>query len=203
MVGRRGKRRGKRDTRVKVKPFVLLSAIVILVVVVFSRDTLFSANIPHLDEILYHSMEAGEDPALILAMIQTESRFRANAVSPKGAVGLMQVMPDTARWMAGRLDMGDFEDEKLYERAYNLQIGIAYMRYLRGQFPDSLPKAIASYNAGPARVRSWLDEGDWDGTVEGVEGIPYRETRNYVTKVLRLYGDYSRRLSSDVYISQE
>ena len=159
-----------------------------------SKDTLLVSTIPFLDEILYHCHEAGEDPALVLAIIQTESRFRENAVSKKGAVGLMQVMPDTGRWMASKLLLVGYEDERLFERVWNLRIGISYMAYLNKQFGDQRPQAVAAYNAGPARVRIWLKNGDWDGTFERVGDIPYKETREYVKKVMRLYDVYRMRI---------
>ena len=183
--------RRRKTRRAGAVGIALLAVAILLAVLAGSRDTLLSAKIPYLDEILYFSAQAEEDPALILAMIQTESSFRQDVVSAKGAVGLMQVMPDTGQWMAGQLGLDDYSDEALAERQWNLLIGIAYVSYLRQTFPDSLPQAVAAYNAGPARVRAWLDEGQWDGTIEEVERIPFKETSAYVKKVIRLYRVYS------------
>ena len=156
------------------------------------KDALLTRVIPYLDEIRPLCYEMDEDLALVLAVIQTESGFRPSVVSTRGAVGLMQVTPDTARWMAGQIGLDGYTDDKLYEKQWNLTIGISYMQYLRRLFDGNLPQALAAYNAGPTRVRAWLEDGDWDGSVELIDDIPYGETRNYVKKVLKSYDRYRR-----------
>jgi soluble lytic murein transglycosylase-like protein len=105
------------------------------------------------------------DPLLIRAMIQVESAYDARAVSRKGAIGLMQLMPATAAEL--RVDP--------YDPADNVRGGSRYMRQLLDQFDDDLVLALAGYNAGPRAVSRY----------DGVP--PYDETRNYVRRVLRLY----------------
>lgn len=113
----------------------------------------------------------GHDPALIKAVIHVESRFRQNAVSPKGAVGLMQLMPATAArygWKSGR--------EDLSEPALNIRIGAAYLRDLLKMFPEDPLLALAAYNAGEGAVQR-----------HGRRIPPYRETQNYVRSVMATY----------------
>ena len=167
--------------------------VVLVGVVLVNRFVFYRETIPYFDDIALACSEQDEDLALVLAMIRTESRFRAEAVSSRGAVGLMQVMPDTAGWMAAQQRLDDYTDDKLCEAGWNLRIGILYLQYLKGLFPDSLPQALAAYNAGPSRVRSWITGGDWDGSLARIGDIPYGETRNYVTKVLRWYDKYAGR----------
>jgi len=174
-----------------IRPFLILLVVFFLAVTALNRDMLIRPRIRYLDEIKLHCRELGEDLPLVLAVIQTESRFREDAVSPKGAVGLMQVTPDTGRWMAERLGLDGFTEERLYERQWNLTIGISYIQYLRRQFPDNLTQVVAAYNAGPTRVRGWLDTGEWDGSLESADHIPYPETRAYVRKVLSAYAYFS------------
>ena len=174
------------------KPFLLLSAVLLLAAAVVYKDKLWQPSALFVDEIAPICMENGEELPLILAVIQTESRFREDAVSPVGAVGLMQVMPDTGRWMADRMGLRSYSPEKLREREWNLAIGIAYMHYLRQQFPGSLAQALAAYNAGPNRVQGWLNAGVWDGSLEKLDKIPFSETRNYVKKVLRAYESFKK-----------
>ena len=182
----------RRIGRVSVKSFLLMAGIFLLAASATRMDKLIRPAALFLDEIAPLCEEIGEELPLILAVIQTESGFRQDARSPRGAIGLMQVMPDTGRWMAERLDLQGYGDDKLVEREWNLIIGISYMRYLRGQFPESLALALAAYNAGPNRVRAWLDAGAWDGSPAALDDIPYAETRNYVRKALKAYEKYRK-----------
>jgi len=192
VADRRRQRKGKRKSMRKIRPFLIIAA-VLMVAVFVARDVYaYWASIPYYDEIASLCQEIGEETALVLAVIQTESRFRPNALSPRGAVGLMQIMPGTARWMADRLGLEGYDDDKLYEREWNLTIGISYLQYLRRQFPDSIPEVLAAYNAGPVNVRSWLDTGNWDGSLAMADDIPYRETRNYVKTVMKAYDAYRK-----------
>ena len=179
--------------RKKRRLVVTLALVVLIAVLLFDQFVLYTETIPFFDDIAGACRDLGEDMALVLAMIRTESRFRAEVVSPRGAVGLMQVMPDTAGWMAALNRLDDYSDDKLYEAGWNLRIGILYLQYLKEQFPDSLPQTLAAYNAGPSRVRAWLTGGDWDGSLARIDDIPYGETREYVKKVLRLYGQYAKK----------
>ncbi len=174
------------------KTLLLLIMVLLIAIVAANKDTLLRTlyPVPYYDEIALLCQEFGEDLPLVLALIQTESRFRQDALSSPGAVGLMQVMPDTAQWMADQLGLEDYSAEKLYEREWNLKLGIAYLHYLRQQFPGSLVQALAAYNAGPTKVRSWLAADQWDGSRDNLEEIPYKETRNYVEKVMNRYETY-------------
>ncbi|MGD2116000.1 MAG: lytic transglycosylase domain-containing protein [Acidobacteriota bacterium] len=112
------------------------------------------------------------DGLLLAALVEAESSFLPDAVSPVGAVGLAQVMPSTARWL-GR--SGDLTDPDR-----NLEAGAAYLSRLLDRFDGDIPMALAAYNAGPNAVSR-------HGGVP-----PYRETRAYVRKVLRIYADHNR-----------
>ncbi|EOQ95051.1 transglycosylase SLT domain protein [Leptospira wolbachii serovar Codice str. CDC] len=111
----------------------------------------------------------GMDPNLVKAMVKAESNFKPQAVSPKGAMGLMQLMPETAESL-GVTDPFDPED--------NIGGGVKFLKGLMKEFKDP-EKAIAAYNAGP-------------GAVKRYKGIPpYEETQKYVNKVKRYYKDFS------------
>ncbi len=108
----------------------------------------------------------GVDPALVLAVIQAESAFRTDAVSPKDAAGLMQLIPDTA----SRFGVGD-----IFDPAENITGGVRYLRWLLAYFQGDVSLALAGYNAG-------------EGAVDRYKGIPpYEETRNYVRIIRRVY----------------
>ncbi len=126
---------------------------------------------------------------LVLAMTRQESAFDRGAVSSAGALGLMQVMPATARRVAHTLRLHFDKHRLTTDRHYNVTIGRAYLDGLLGDFSGSYVLAIAAYNAGPSRVRQWIrDYGDPRSkdvdVIDWIESIPIGETRNYVQRVL-------------------
>lgn len=127
-------------------------------------------------------------PAMILAVIRIESDFKPNAVSPVGAAGLMQLLPDTFRYLREEHLAEQLPDEAIFEREVNVRYGTYYLSYLFERF-GSWPLALAAYNAGEGRVRSWLrDPALFDG--ERLIEIPYPETANYVEATLAAYREY-------------
>lgn len=138
--------------------------------------------ISYVAEIEHWSEQAGVDPYLTAALIQVESGFRPEAVSPKGALGLMQLMPDTAAWVGERYNIGVDQPEDLFDPALNIRIGTLYLGYLLSRFSTEAA-ALAAYNGGLGNVSRWLAEGIWDGQLETVNQIPFRETRSYVRKL--------------------
>ncbi len=133
----------------------------------------------------------GFDPLFLAAVVKVESGFDPLATSSRGARGLMQVMPETARWVAGELGWSRFDAASLYDPAVSLTLGGWYLAYLRDrEFGGRLVPALAAYNAGRDAVRLWLARGSWDGTVAGADSIPYPETRSFVRRVGRVYRVY-------------
>jgi soluble lytic murein transglycosylase len=136
---------------------------------------------------------------LVLAMTRQESAFERTAISKSGARGLMQLMPATASQIAKSRQLPYSADRLLSDGGYNLTLGRAYLEELLDRFSGSYVLAIAAYNAGPARVRQWVDSfGDPRGktidVVDWVESIPFTETRNYVQRVLENLQVYRVRL---------
>lgn len=133
--------------------------------------------------------DAGIDPALALGIIRQESSFDAGIVSPAGARGLMQLMPATATLVAHKLGLKVSLPALTSEPRTNIRLGTAYLHDLLDQFTGSVPLAVAAYNAGPGHVLEWLAaNGDprTDGTdmIDWIELITFRETRNYVQRVI-------------------
>lgn len=124
------------------------------------------------------------DPYLITALIREESRFDADAVSWAGAIGLMQLMPETAKRFSPYSDKTN-----LYDVKKNIMIGVQYLSSLMKEFKE-LPYAIAAYNAGEYAIRRWLNRMKEKDMDEFIEDIPYAETRGYVMKVLKSYWRY-------------
>jgi soluble lytic murein transglycosylase len=139
----------------------------------------------------------GLDPNFVAAVIREESSYDPRARSGAGAVGLMQLMPDTARFVAQELGRPLAEFAALWEPAVNITLGSRYLARLNARFQDPL-LAIAAYNAGPHRVRQWVAERPRADMEEFVDQIPFDETRAFAKRVFtswhhyrRLYGDGS------------
>ncbi len=137
----------------------------------------------------------GVDDDLVLAVVNRESEFNARAQSGKNALGLMQVRPATARDVARRLGIETSRQRLLADKRHNILIGATYLRYLIRELEGSLVPALAAYNGGPGNVRKWLgfmdhpDRPDVDA-VDWIESIPFRETRNYVQRVIETMQNY-------------
>jgi soluble lytic murein transglycosylase len=125
------------------------------------------------------------EPFLVLAIIREESRYNTHARSSKGALGLMQLMPDTASWVL----QDDISEAQLVEPSVNISAGTAYLDYLCRRF-DSAEYVVASYNGGPNNVAKWIRSNPGRNLERFIEEIPYRETRNFVKRVYTSYRMY-------------
>ena len=141
----------------------------------------------HEDIIRQQAQAKHLDPALIAAVIFAESKFRART-SSTGAQGLMQIQPETARFIARRSGARTFQTADLGTPQINIQYGSYYLRYLLDRYGGNRVLAIAAYNAGETNVDRWIVRSGQRGF--GVEDIPFPETRAYVRRVLGAEGDY-------------
>jgi soluble lytic murein transglycosylase len=150
---------------------------------------------PYKDALNGAAQQVGVDEALVFGLVRQESRFRADAVSSAGAVGLMQLMPPTARWVARQLGRADYRPSQIGDVATNATFGTFYFKYWLERF-DNLPLlAVAGYNAGPGRAQAWRGARALEGAIYA-ESIPFNETRDYVKKVLTNAVVYARQLGS-------
>jgi soluble lytic murein transglycosylase len=131
------------------------------------------------------------DPYLILSVIREESRYEPEARSIAGAIGLMQLMPQTARLCNKNIKIHFKNSPELSDARTNILLGSYYLKQLVNQL-GSIPLALASYNGGEDAVRDWLKNGKYSTIDEFIEDIPYDETRNYVKKVMTTYFEYLR-----------
>lgn len=129
------------------------------------------------------------DPFLLLSVMREESRFEAEARSSAGAIGLMQLMPFTAKRLAKKTDLEIRDNSDIKDIKINITVGAFYLKELIKEF-GTLPMAIAGYNAGKERVKEWLNKGGYRSIDEFIEDIPYKETRHYVKRVLTTYVNY-------------
>lgn len=139
------------------------------------------------------------DSALVAAVIKVESNFSPRAVSRADARGLMQLRLSTAKEVARGLGhtVGDDFPDKLFDPEYNIILGTRYLAQMLRQFNGNEILALAAYNAGPNKLRSWLEAGTWDGTWKNRGQIPYAETRNYLDKVQKAKKRYHRLFNND------
>ena len=140
-----------------------------------------------------YAQEYNVDENLIYALIKAESNFNSNAKSSKDAIGLMQLMESTAQDVCKKTDLqisSDELSEKLLEPDININIGTKYLSILIQKY-GNIEIAITAYNAGIGTVDNWIEKGIINADGSNVENIPYKETNNYVRKILRDYKIYT------------
>jgi soluble lytic murein transglycosylase len=150
---------------------------------------------PFRPEFTAAARDQGVDEALLYGIARQESRFVPDIVSSAGAVGLMQLMPRTARWVARKMARTDFSPAQIASAELNTQFGAFYFRYWHDRFGERPALTAAAYNAGPSRAQAWRPAA---APLEGaiwVETIPFSETRDYVKKVLANTVLYARALN--------
>jgi len=148
-----------------------------------------SYRLEYREELVRWADEYGVDRYLAAAVIHCESSNRKDVVSHAGAVGLMQIMPDTGEWIAGKLGLEDYSEARLTEPEVNIRMGCWYLSYLLDKYSGDRRLALAAYNAGPGNVEKWMQDGRFARDGELME-IPFPETARYVEKVQRAYEKY-------------
>ena len=134
---------------------------------------------------------------LIYAVIEVESNFAADAVSDAGAVGLMQLMPDTFKWLTQNI-LFEYRDVGMrYDPETNIRHGTCYLSWLYERY-GRWDLVFAAYNAGQGNVDEWLEDEEYADGEGGLAEIPFSETRNYVKKVTKAMEKYDRLYSDDV-----
>ena len=139
------------------------------------------------EEVIAAAEKEQVPPSLVASVILAESKYKNTAESETGALGLMQLMPDTARWVAQQVGHGHYTDRQLKEPTINIELGTWYLGHLLKEFNGNQVLALAAYNAGRGHVESWLRENNWNGMVDT---IPFPETRSYVKAVLQYQERY-------------
>ena len=137
------------------------------------------------------------EEAWVLGLVRQESRFISEIKSSAGAAGLMQLMPATAKWVAGRMGMRDYSWRRVTDTSVNAALGTWYLRHVLDDLDGSPVLAAAAYNAGPGRARRWRDTRPLEGAIYA-ETIPFNETRDYVKKVMNNTMYYAAMLGGQV-----
>lgn len=153
---------------------------------------------PHLDTIRREARATGLDPAYVLAIMRTESLFQPAVRSGAGAIGLMQLMPGTARLVARRNNWPTPSRSSLLRPAVNIRLGTRYLQRMKAEFGSNLALATAAYNAGPNAVKRWLPAAGSVPPAIWISNISYTETRQYVERVMSHMTVFQHRLREDV-----
>jgi Soluble lytic murein transglycosylase and related regulatory proteins (some contain LysM/invasin domains) len=135
-----------------------------------------------------HSDRAGVDRLLVKAVMKRESNMNPGAVSSKGAVGLMQIMPKTAQEIAGQIGMPDYKEEMLKEPELNIMFGVFYLGKLLSYYNSNLLLALAAYNAGIGNVDKWISQNP--AVAVKISKIPFKETRKHTKAIIITYNFY-------------
>jgi soluble lytic murein transglycosylase len=198
---RPGRRRSApaRRRRLLVFAAIGLTGVAVLVAMPMFRRAVnqFTLPLAYQDIIREQAADKHLDPALIAAVIYAETKFDPRT-SPAGAQGLMQILPQTAEFLAHRSGATTFTTSDLGTPAVNIAYGSYYLRYLLDEYGNNPTLALAAYNGGEANVNRWVADTRARGRSLTVGEIPFPETRAYVTKVLSVQRDYRHTYSTEL-----
>lgn len=171
-------------TKSNIISIVLLAVFILLLFLQPYYIKLYFQPIKYREIISKQAEISSIDSNLLAALIFVESGFESDALSSRGAVGLMQIMPETAGWIAEQKNLEDFSVSELYNPKINIEFGSWYFAHLLEKFDNNLNLALAAYNAGQGNVSKWIESG-WDGKMEEERSVPFGETDNFIRKVLK------------------
>lgn len=171
------------------KIFWIFALSIIFILIFFRILTSFLYPNKYSEYVEKYSDEYNVDSNLVYAIIKQESNFKPAVNSPRGAVGLMQLMENTALEVAEKLEYNEID---LCNPEVNIRLGVKHFSELLNKYKNNEKMAIIAYNAGMGNVDNWISKGiiDEDGT--NLENVPYRETNMYLRKVLKNYEIYCK-----------
>lgn len=178
------------------KILIILVIIVIMITLLFGvfrvQDIILKKIYPtKYSEYVYKYAEEYEvDPLLVFAIIKAESNFNPNVVSSSNAIGLMQLIDTTAEEIAKKLDINFLKGASLYNPELNIRLGTKYFSDLMKEYNNNYLLALTAYNAGIGNVGKWIEQGIIKADGSDIENIPFKETNNYVRKIVRDYKIY-------------
>ena len=195
--------RGKRYRKRKYGSLLFALSVILLAFIVYFVSQIepvkkkYIYPYPYQETVTFYAQANGISPALAASVIMHESKFTEHVHSPRGAIGLMQLMPETAEWIAGQLGEKGFSLQRLHEPEMNIRFGTWYLAQLQREFDGNLILTLAAYNAGRGVVHEWMEENDWPPDFKDISAIPYPETRIYVERVLKDKTHYETLYHSD------
>lgn len=181
---------------IKKKILIILSIFLILFgAFLVEKDTINQLIYPkkYSEYVEKYSKEFNLDENLVYSVIKAESKFKQDAVSHKGAKGLMQISDITRDWAIEELELGEID---IFDPEVNIRVGCWYISKLYKEF-GNLDLVIAAYNGGSGNVKKWLHNNDYSKDGEKLHNIPFKETSNYVEKVNKNYKNYNKIYSKE------
>lgn len=168
---------------------ILIVLVIIIIAINYKNILKISYKTSYNNYVEKYSEEYKIDPLLIYAIIKAESNFNSDAISSKGACGLMQLMDNTAKEVAENNVMEYESGVTLYNAEKNIQIGVAYFAGLLKEF-ENTNVALVAYNAGSGNVNNWIKNGIIKSDGSDIENVPFKETNMYIRKINRDYKVY-------------
>jgi len=171
---------------------LLVIALIIPVAIKIHTSILrFRYPVKYIDIIEKYADKYDIDPFLVLAVMKAESNFDPDAVSVKGAKGLMQIHPDTGEWIAKTFGLNGYKESDLFNPETNIKFSCWYLNKLNKEFNDPV-LVLAAYNAGSGNVEKWLSEREHSSNQKKLDNIPFKETRDYIDRITRNYKMYKK-----------
>ncbi|TEB09546.1 lytic transglycosylase domain-containing protein [Pelotomaculum propionicicum] len=177
----------------KLKLWTIIVFFIIVLLLIQNADKVwrYFYPFPYRQITINHAEAYNLDPYLLASIMKAESGFDRSAVSPKGARGLMQIMPDTGQWVARQLGSPAFAPDQLFDPDTNIRFGAWYIADLKKEFHGDIVLVLAAYNGGRGNVEEWVASKNLTGGNSTIDQIPFPETRNFVRKVLLYHRIYS------------
>ena len=169
---------------------LVLLLLILTLIFNFANPLKILYPMPFQEQIFASAAEFNVDPYFLAALTKTESSFQPEAVSPVGARGLMQIMPETGDWIAEQMHLEFYNQEMLFDPDINIRMGAWYVADLEREFAGNKIMVLAAYNGGRSNVAQWLKERRISGHLTDIDSIPFPETRNFVGKVMLDYNIY-------------
>ena len=186
------RRRQRRRTLLAIFASALIVLIALGAWALFGRDRMDLSRYPmtYAPEIRAAAAEFSLDPAYVASVVLAESSFDAEAVSSAGAIGLMQIMPATGEWIAGKLEDEPFDVQRLYQPEVNLRYGCWYLRFLLDRYDEDMYTASTAYHQGQGRVDQWLEDPQYSQDGRTLTAISSAVTDTYVNRIMESYAHY-------------
>ncbi|CAK7068627.1 lytic transglycosylase [Tissierella sp. P1] len=175
----------------KIKKIIIFIATIFLILTI--GIILLTTNYPigYKSMIVEYSKEYDLDPYLVASIINVESKYDKDAISQKGARGLMQISPSTGKWASEVLGIDNYSEDILFDPETNIRIGTWYLDTLFKEFDYNLELVLAAYNAGSGNVSKWLKDEKYSNDRTSLSIIPFKETEDYLVRVNQSYKVYS------------
>ena len=186
------RRRQRRRTLLAIFASALIVLIALGAWALFGRDRADRSRYPmtYAPEIRAAAAEFSLDPAYVASVVLAESSFDAEAVSSVWAIGLMQIMPATGEWIAGKLEDEPFDVQRLYQPEVNLRYGCWYLRFLLDRYDGDMYTASTAYHQGQGRVDQWLEDPQYSQDGRTLTAISSAVTDTYVNRIMESYANY-------------